>query len=449
MKGKLQPVIRSRRVVTPAGVAAADVVLDGERIAAVQAFGSVAGDVADLGDSVLMAGLVDVHVHVNEPGRTDWEGFDTATRSAAAGGTTTLVDMPLNSDPVTTCAEALAAKRSAANGKCWVDVGFHGGIVPGNATVSSVLEELFRGGVLAAKAFLCDSGLADFEAVAREHLEAAMPVLASSDLRLFVHAELFEDPPGSVFPVYDDFRRSRPPDVELRAIELLVELCRSTGCAVHVVHLSSAQALPMLAAARAEGLRISVETCPHYLFFTAEQIPPSDTRFKCAPPIRDAANREQLWQGLEEGLIDLVSSDHSPCPLSMKAMGSADFGAAWGGISSLQLTLPALWTAARGRSVSFEKLASWLSSRPANLLGLDDRGQVAPGSLASLVCWDPDATFEVDSEALFHRHPTTPYAGCRLHGVVERSWHRGQEVFRDGVILGKARGELLARQTDH
>ena len=440
-------VIRSRRAITPEGVVPADVVLEVERIAAVEAHGSVDGLVTDLGDEVLMAGMVDVHVHVNEPGRTHWEGFDSATRSAAAGGTTTLVDMPLNSSPVTTSAQALSVKRSSARGSCWVDVGFHGGVVPGNAGAQTVLDELSGSGVLAAKAFLCHSGLAEFPAVEREHLEAAMPVLARNDLRLFVHAELFDA--GSAKPVSDqqELRRARPPEVECRAIELLVELCRATGCAVHVVHLSAADALPMLAAARDEGLDISVETCPHYLYFDAEHIPDADARFKCAPPIRDAANRERLWQGLQEGIIDFISSDHSPCPPSMKPTSSGGFGDAWGGISSLQLTLPVVWTTARERGIGVEQLSLWLSTRPADLLGLHDRGRIAPGALASLVAWNPDAAFEVDTGALFHRHATTPYADSRLHGIVERCWHRGREVYGDGRILGPPRGELLTRGT--
>jgi allantoinase len=445
----IRAVLRSRRVITAEGVVAADVVIEDQRIAAVEPAGaSRAGPIEDLGDLALMAGMVDPHVHINEPGRTEWEGFAHATRAAAAGGATTLADMPLNSDPVTTDGAALAQKRDAARGQCWVDVGFHGGLVPGNARRPEILGALERGGVLAWKAFLCDSGIADFAPVTREDLEAAMPVLAAAGARLMVHAELVG---GAASPArrerYRDWEASRPPDWEVRAIELVIALCRRTRCAVHVVHLSAADALPLLRQARAEGLPLTVETCPHYLHFAAEDLPDRDARFKCAPPIRGRANREALWSALAEGVIDLIASDHSPCPPARKATPGGDLGAAWGGIASLQLTLPLVWTGACERGVPLERLALWLCQRPAELLALGhDRGAIAPGRLASLVAWDPEASFVVEEAALLHRHPsTTPYAGVRLHGVVERVWLRGREVARRGRILGDPRGALVSR----
>jgi allantoinase len=442
-------VLRSRRVLTPEGTLQADVVVEGERIAGVEPISrkpQPAEAVEDLGDLVLMPGIVDVHVHVNEPGRTEWEGFAHATRAAAAGGVTMIADMPLNSDPVTTTTAALAAKRDAARGQCWVDVGFHGGLVPANASSHGVLLDLDREGVLAWKAFLCDSGIPDFPAVTRADLEAAMPVLAAAGARLLVHAELAREAPATPLHRYRDWEASRPPAWELDAIALLIALARSTGCAVHIVHLSTAEALPILRAARSEGLRVTVETCPHYLHFAAEDLPDGDARYKCAPPIRGRANREALWDALARGTIDLVASDHSPAPPAMKTAPEGDLARAWGGIASIQLTLPVVWTGARARGVAVERVAEWLCARPAALLRLDrDRGTIAVGQLASLVAWDPEASFVVDPVRLLFRHPsTTPYAGERLFGTVERLFVRGREVARRGEILGPPTGRLVA-----
>ena len=431
---------------TPSGLRPADVVIGDGWIERVEDWGARSGQVEDLGDLVLMPGIVDPHVHINEPGRGHWEGFDCATRAAAAGGITTVVDMPLNCDPVTTSAAALDAKKDSAAGQCWVDVGFHGGVVPDNAQLPEALDGLARSGVLAMKAFLCDSGLDDFQPVDRAALEAAMPILARRDVTLLAHCELFTAPAARASSSsYAAYLASRPQECEVRAIELLIELSRTTGCAVHVVHLSAARALPMIAAARRDGLRLSVETCPHYLFFTADEIADGDTLFKCAPPIRDGRNREALWRGLEEGQIDLIASDHSPCPPSRKALDTGDFSAAWGGIASLQLTLPVVWTAARHRGLSIEALGDWLCRRPARLLGLSDRGRLVPGGLANLTAWDPDSEILVEGERLFHRHPTTPYSSRRLRGRVRRTWLRGDVVFRDGELVGEPRGRIVLR----
>jgi allantoinase len=403
--------------------------------------------VDDFGDAVVMPGLVDCHVHVNEPGRTEWEGFETATRAAAWGGVTTLVDMPLNSTPVTTSAGALAAKRESAQGKLHVDVGYWGGVVPGNA---AEIEGLARGGVLGCKAFLVHSGIDDFPNVSEADLRRAMPRLAEAGLPLLAHAEL-ELPTRAPARDRRDYRawlESRPREWEDRAIELLIRLCRETGCAVHVVHLSSATALPLLARARSEGLPISVETCPHYLCLSAEDVPLGDTRFKCAPPIRERTNRDALWQGLVDGIIDFVVTDHSPCTPGLKQLGAGDFTEAWGGIASLSLGLPSLWTEARARGIGIEQLAGWLSAGPAAFAGLAaDKGRLAPGMDADLVVWQPEVAFRVDAVRLPFRHKLSPYEGQELHGDVVATYLRGHKIHDRGQVAGEPRGrELLGRQ---
>jgi allantoinase len=385
--------------------------------------------VVDAGSQVVSPGLVDCHVHVNEPGRTDWEGYETATRAAAAGGVTSLVDMPLNCIPVTTTRVALDTKLVACRGELWVDVGFWGGVVPGN---TEELAGLAEGGVLGCKAFMVHSGIDEFPNATAEDLARAMPVLRAHGLPLLAHAELdlgaelHEHDPRA----YQGYLESRPTAWEDAAIEQLIALARQTGCHVHVVHLSAATSIPQLRAAKAEGLPLSVETCPHYLCLEAEQIPDGATQFKCAPPIRDHANREALWQGLLEGVIDFVITDHSPCTPQLKQFERGHFHDAWGGIASLQLGLPALWTHARERGASLQQLARWTSTNPAKFAGLGSRkGQIAPGFDADLVVWDPDATFVVREQALFFKHRVSPYLGMDLSGVVHRTFLRGVEVF--------------------
>ena len=476
--------VRGRRVVTPEGVRPATVRVEGGRIAAIEAWGAGKGGggaegVLDAGDLVVSPGVVDPHVHVDEPGRTEWEGFESATRAAAAGGVTTLVDMPLNSVPATTTAAALAAKRSAAAGECRVDVGFWGGLVPGNTGPSGAdVEDLIAAGVLGFKAFLVDSGVEEFPAVSLDGLRRAAPLLAAAGLPLLVHSEdpdviacaaAAGAPGGAAARRYAAYLASRPPGAEIEAIRGLLGLCREVrGLRLHVVHLASSGALPLLAAARADGLAVTVETCPHYLTFAAEEIAGGATEFKCAPPIREAAEREALWRALLDGAIDLMASDHSPCPPAMKRREEGDFFAAWGGIASLQLLLPAVWTGARARGAGLERLARWLSERPAALAGLTGRkGAIAPGCDADLVIWDPDASFTVDPGRLEHRHPITPYAGRELFGVVAVTVLRGELVYdalhepgaaddprgvaaRDGRgrFPGPPRGELLTRPTN-
>ncbi len=440
--------LRGNAVVTLDGVRPAAVLVRGETIAAVVGFGDVPAGVpvVDAGDKLVLPGLVDTHVHINEPGRTEWEGFATATRAAAAGGVTTLIDMPLNSSPVTTTVAALNAKREAAAGKLWVDVGFHGGVVPGNA---AHVAPLIDAGVCAFKAFLCHSGIDEFPNATEADLRAVMPTLAAAGLPLFAHAELVAQlPPGveEAFAAnprsYAAYLATRPPEWEVEAISLLIRLCREYRCHVHVVHLAAPrQAWPLIEAAKADGLPFTVETCPHYLNFAAEDVPDGDTRFKCAPPLRPRSERRLLHELVAHMQIDTVGSDHSPAPPGIKHIADGDLRAAWGGIASLQLLLSASWTAVPGAG-----LPAALTSRPANLVGLSHRkGSIAPGLDADFVVFDPDATFTVDAAELQHRHKPTPYDGRELRGVVETTFLRGRPVFDRGTFLGEPSGQTLAR----
>ena len=441
--------LRSRRTVTPRGIEDAVVVVrDGIVAEVLPPRNPAARNAEDLGDLVLMPGLVDTHVHVNEPGRTEWEGFETATRAAAAGGVTTIVDMPLNSVPATTTAAALRAKRAAAEGKCSVDVAMWGGVVPGNA---GEIEALAAEGVRGFKCFLVHSGVDEFPHVGKRDLSAAMPRIARLGLPLLVHAEL----PGPIEAAshaamardpraYASWLASRPRAAECDAIAMMLGLCEETGCRVHVVHLAAADAVEMLRDARRRGLPVTAETCPHYLHFAAEEIADGATPFKCAPPIRERENREWLWAALEEGLIDLVASDHSPCPPEMKRLEAGDFFAAWGGIASIELTLAATWTSARGRGFTPADLARLMSGRPALLARLEgSKGAIAPGRDADLVAWDSAAEWIVDPAALHQRHKLTPYAGRTLTGRVLRTYVRGELVCRDDRMTGARPGRVL------
>jgi allantoinase len=436
-------VLRSRRVLTPHGLGPASLHVRAGRI---ERLGDYLEEGLDYGDLVLLPGVVDSHVHINEPGRTHWEGFRTLTRAAAAGGVTTLVDMPLNSIPATTNPEALEAKRTAARGQCWVDVGFWGGAVPGNA---GQLAQLHEQGVLGFKGFLAPSGVDEFPPLAEADLRQAMAVLARLGAVLLLHAELpgpLEKAPRPSNPrSYQGYLASRPDEAEVAAIELVLRLSEETGCRVHIVHLATSEALPLLAEARRRG-RLTVETCPHYLALCAEEVPDGATAFKCAPPIRAACHRDGLWQGLARGVIDLVASDHSPSPPELKGLEAGDFMAAWGGISSLQIALPVVWTEARRRGFDLSHLGRWMAEAPARLAGLTGRkGQLAPGCDADVVVFDPEATFTVEAARLHHRHPLTPYEGRLLSGVVRATWLRGQKIYDQGELVAEPQGELLAR----
>jgi allantoinase len=419
-------------VILPDGERPAAISVHNGQISAIDPYDAVAGQ--DLGDLVLLPGLVDTHVHVNEPGRTEWEGFATATRAAAAGGVTTIVDMPLNSIPPTVSVDALEAKRAKASGQSFVDVGFWGGAVPGNA---AQLPALAEAGVFGFKCFLVDSGVPEFPPLSRAGLAEA---LRAVDALFVVHAELPEKlRPAQASGRYADFLRSRPPAAEDRAVAAVLDAAEWTGARVHILHLSAATALPLLAAARQVGLRVSAETCPHYLTLQADAIPDGATWFKCCPPIRDRANQDALWEALRAGAIDCVVSDHSPCPPALKRIDTGDFAAAWGGIASLQLGLPVMWSAARQRGVPLTDVVRWMAERPADLVGLSRKGRIAVGCDADLVAFAPDESFTVDPEALYHKHPVTPYAGRELTGVVRTTWLRGVPVD------GRPRGRLLAR----
>jgi allantoinase len=478
-------IVRSRRIVLPDGVCPATIHIQGGKITRIAPYEDLSGSSEDerydAGDLVVSPGVVDTHVHINEPGRTDWEGFDTATRAAAAGGVTTVVDMPLNSVPATTTAAALEAKRTAARGQCHVDVAFWGGVVPGNA---GHLDELVRAGVRGFKCFLVPSGVDEFPAVDERDLRAALPIIASRGVPLLVHAELpaFLRQPANPTHVthpthltYATYLATRPPEAEVAAIRSIVRLTREFGAHAHIVHVASAEAADEVARAKADGVAITAETCPHYLTFAAEDVPDGATEFKCAPPVREARHREALWSALTCGTLDLVATDHSPAPPALKCPG--DFMKAWGGIASLELSMAAMNTGVarpfpasarpeisrasarlaeapkarrrQGRdreaeSLALRTLARWLSEAPAHLAGLSDRkGRIASGCDADLVVWDPDAEWTVELPRLQQRHKLTPYAGRRLRGRVLTTFVRGQRVWDDGQLVGERRGQLL------
>jgi allantoinase len=446
-------IIRGRRVITPEGERPAAIHLRDGIITAISAFDDVPRGFPahEAGASVVMPGLVDTHVHINEPGRTEWEGFPSATQAAAAGGVTTLIEMPLNSIPATTTVAGYREKLAAAAGKLCVDVGFWGGVVPGNA---GEIRPLWEAGVFGFKCFLIESGVEQFPHVVESDLRAALPELAALGAPLLAHAELpwpIEEAVKTVIPGqpkhrYATWLASRPREAENQAIALLLRLTREFDARIHMVHLSSSDAIPQLQYAKSQGARLTVESCPHYLTFTSEEIVDGATEFKCAPPIRESENREKLWAALLDGTIDLIASDHSPCPPAMKLRHEGDFLRAWGGIASLQLSLPAVWTQARSRGYAFTDVATWMCSTPARLAGLDKRkGTIAPGYDADVVIWNPDATFSVDPARLHHRHKLTPYAGRELAGVVETTFLRGQKVFDKGELPCAPAGRVLYR----
>ncbi len=423
----------ARHVVTPEGDGPAVVsVVDG-RIESVTPATEPGALADEIGDVWLLPGLVDTHVHINDPGRSEWEGFDSATRAAAAGGVTTLVDMPLNSIPATTTAAALRAKRDAADGRLRVDVAFWGGVVPGNA---GELPALAAEGVRGFKCFLVPSGVDEFGGVSEADLHQAMPVIAALGLPLLVHAELPGPIAAALPPIagadprrYATWLASRPRAAEVEAVRLVIRLAERHRCAVHIVHVATGDVLDDLRAARDRGVPITAETCPHYLTFAAEDISDGATQFKCAPPIRERAERERLWEGLRDGTLDMIATDHSPCPPPLKRLDTGDFMAAWGGVASLEASLAAVWSGARTRGFSPRDIVLWLAAAPARLAGLEaHKGAIAPGRDADLVAWDPDANWVVDAGRLQQRHKLTPYDGCELAGRIVAVFLRGEEL---------------------
>jgi allantoinase len=437
----------SRRVVTPEGIRPATIVVDGETIREVAPIERVpAGAQAhDFGNAAILPGLIDSHVHINEPGRTDWEGFEAATRAAAAGGYTMLVDMPLNCIPSTSDVAALALKRAAAVGKCRVDWAAWGSVVADNR---DHIEPLAAAGVRGFKCFLIHPGTAEFTMVTEQDLRAALPRVVRTGLPLLVHAELAgpvdratAELANSDWRSYATYVKSRPDEAELSAIRMLLALCQEFGLRLHIVHLATQRALGMLTEARASGLRVTAETCPHYLHFAAEEIPDGSTLHKCAPPIRSRENRESLWQGLREGVVGLVVTDHSPCPPSLKQLPSGDFKSAWGGIASLSVALPVIWTEASTRGFTLSDVAKWMAAGPAELAGCEARkGTLAAARDADFVVFEPETEFTVTPERLHYRHPVSAYMGEKLKGVVRATYLRGQPVFADGKFPGEPSG---------
>ncbi len=437
----------SRRVVTPDAVRPAALLVEEDRILDVVAPDQIPAhvEIHDFGAAAILPGLVDSHVHINDPGRADWEGFETATRAAAAGGYTLLVDMPLNCLPATTNVAALEAKRAAAHGRCRVDWMAWGGVVADNPLD---IEPLAHAGVAGFKCFLVHPGIDGFTMVTEPQLRAALPHVSRTGLPLLVHAELpapIDEATAKLanadWSLYETYLQSRPEEAELSAIRMLLSACREFKFRLHIVHLSTSKALPELRAARSEGLPVSVETCPHYLHLTAEAIPQGATLFKCAPPIRGRENCDQLWQGLRDGTIDLVATDHSPCPPEMKRLAEGNFRTAWGGIASLSVALPVMHTEASKRGFALTDIARWMSEAPAKLAGCDKRkGRLAAGYDADFVVFDPDSDFVVSEDRLHYRHAISPYLGEKLRGVVKSTYLRGKKVFGDGQFPGEPTG---------
>jgi allantoinase len=446
-------IVRGKRVITPERERAAAIHVRGGVIAAVSGFDEIVPGVPvhEAGDFVVMPGMVDTHTHINEPGRTEWEGFSSATRAAAAGGVTTLIEMPLNSIPATISAAALREKLAAAAGKLWVDVGFWGGVLPGN---SEELQLLWDAGVFGFKCFLVPSGVDEFGHVTEADLRVALPKLAALGAPLLAHAELPEPIKKAVGGLakngsprkYATWLAARPREAENEAVALLLRLGSECGARIHIVHVSSADALALLRGAKEADGAVTAETCPHYLTFVAEEIADGATEFKCAPPIRERENREKLWRGLGDGTLDFIATDHSPCPPAMKLQQEGDFLRAWGGIASLQLSLPAVWTEARGRGYAVTHLAKWLCAGPARLAGLaGKKGAIGVGCDADFVIWDAEAKFRVEPAQLHHRHKMTPYAGRELAGRVEATFLRGRKIFERGEFSAGPVGHVLQR----
>lgn len=439
-------VIRSRHVITEIGDRSAAVAIKDGKIAAIGAFDEKYETLEDITlAGALIPGLVDSHVHINEPGRTQWEGFESATKAAAAGGVTTLIDMPLNSIPPTVNTDALEVKIRAATGKCSVDIGFWGGSIPGNV---KDLKPLLDKGVFGFKCFLLHSGVDEFPASDRDDLAGALDELVKYDALMIVHAEDSIAIARSSKPSsrkYSDFLASRPKGAENVAVAQLIEEARRTKAKVHVLHLSSGDSISLIRSAKTDGIKITVETCPHYLSLTAEEIADGATQYKCCPPIREKQNQDELWQGLKDGIIDQIVSDHSPCTEDLKIFDQGDFQGAWGGIASLQLGLSIIWSQAKNRNISLWQVVKWMSQKPAELVGLASKGGIAVGMDGDLVEFNTEKSFMVDPKKLFHKNSITPYQGKTLTGLVEQTWLRGNLIFKNGSMINSPSGKFLYR----
>lgn len=429
--------IKSKKVLINGELIPASIFIDKGKITGVKSYSEEA---EDFGDLVIMPGVVDTHVHINEPGRTEWEGFETATKSAAAGGITTLVDMPLNSSPVTTSKKNFDIKLEAAKGKLWVDCGFYGGAVSDNITE---LKELCGSGVLGIKSFMIDSGLDEFKFVSESDLRNALNVMKDFDLPLLVHAEVLTDSEKGIANTFSDFVKYRPHEMEDEAIKILINLCKEFNTHIHIVHLSSADSLAQIRKAKSEGLNLTVETCPHYLYFNAEDIPQDDARFKCTPPIRSKENNEKLWEALEDGTIDMIASDHSPCTHDLKAKIFSD---AWGGIASLQVSLPAVWTKAKKKGIGIDKVSKWMSSNTAKLVGLDKYiGTIEEGKYADFTIFNPEESFIVEPDSLYHKNKISAYHHEELFGKVHTVFLNGEKIFNEGKFSTEPKGKIILR----
>jgi len=391
-------------------------------------------ETVDYGELMILPGLVDTHAHINEPGRTEWEGFETATNAAAAGGITTVVDMPLNSIPATTTLAALELKRETARGKCKIDYGFWGGVVPGNA---DELQPMIDAGVIGFKCFLIESGVDEFKMVTRQDLEIAMPVLAANHLPLIVHAELELSSVAGIDRRYQTYLQSRPQLWEVEAVKMMIDLCRKTGCRTHIVHLSAADALDAIREAKKEGLPFTAETCPHYLYFDAEHIHDGETFYKCAPPIREKSNQEKLWNALKDGTIDFIVSDHSPCTPALKSLTTGDFDRAWGGIAGLQFSFQAVITAAKAHEISIEACNRLMSLKTAKFIGINTKGKLALGCSADFFIFDEFLDVRVTESSVKHKHKITPYQGHQLRGTILETYLHGLKVSGTGVPHGE------------
>ncbi len=439
--------IISDHIVTPNGVISGCVIIEDGKIVEIDSVlpGDYDGEVEMVRGNYVMPGLIDPHVHINEPGRTNWEGFETATMAAAASGITLLVDMPLNSAPVTTNVTNFKLKLAAAENKLNVNVGFWGGVIPGN---ENDLDELLQSGVLGLKAFLTHSGIDDFPNSERAELKNALQILKKYNRPLLVHCELTDHHAGIDVHKnnpddYMSYLNSRPKEWENKAISMIIDLCKESGAQVHIVHLSSSEALPMIKAAKESGLNLTVETAQHYLVFNAEDIPNGQTIFKCAPPIRERANNNKLWDALKSGLIDFIATDHSPAPPDLKEISSGDLSKAWGGIAGLQFALCSLWTEAKKRNFTAEDIARWMSTAPAKFLRLENKGKIEVDCDADLFIWDPEGETTFTSDDIHHRHKISPYANKPFAGKVIKTYLHGEVIYADKTLIKAHKGTVM------